>query len=158
MKKGAPKGSDTTIDDMLHFVRQLMYDYVNINKSEMSGEEKDNDDEINDDNNGSGSGKDDSSDSDVEAPDTYIFTGYMAFVVWGPFAKPNERLLLFVTQDAPKNMALGRAAKRKAESELNQSERASNLVNNIGFSTDQRIIIEGLYLQKKIQQQNSVES
>ena len=152
MKKGAPKESDTTIDDMLHFVRQLMYDYVNINKSEMSGEEKDNDDEINDDNNGSGSGKDDSSDNDFEAPDTCIFPDYMVFVAWGPFAKPNERHLIFVTQDAPKNMALGRAAKRKAESELNQSERVSDSVNNRGFSTDQQISIEGLYLQKNIQQ------
>ena len=132
MKKGTPKESGTTIDDVLHFVRQSMYDYVNKNKSETSGEEEDNDD----DNDDSGSDKDDSSDSDVEAPDTYIIPGYLAFVAWGPFAEPNKRLLLFVTQDAPKNMSLGRAAKRKAETESNQSERAYNSVNNRGFSTD----------------------
>lgn len=82
MKKGAPTNLDTTIDDVLHFVRQSMYDHVNKNKSEMGDEEGDINDDINDDNNDSGSGKDDYSDSDVESPDTYIFPGYMAFVAW----------------------------------------------------------------------------
>ena len=82
----------------------------------------------------------------------------MVFVAWGPFAEPNDRLLLFLTQDAPKNMAMGRAAKRKADMELNESERASDSGNNRGFSTDQRISIEGLYLQKQIQLQQSAEA
>ena len=89
MKREAPKESITAIDNVLYFVRQSMYDYVNISKSEMSGEEEDNNDEINDDNNNSGSGKDDTSNSDVEAPDTYIFPGYMVFVAQGTFAEPN---------------------------------------------------------------------
>ena len=121
----------------------------------MSGDEEDNDDTNNDDNDDSGSSNEDSSDGEVEAPDSFIFLGYMAFVAWGPFAEPNDRLLLFITQDAPKNMALGRAAKRKSDMELNQSERASDSRNNRGFSTDQRISIEGLYLQKQIQLQQS---
>ena len=158
MKKGEPQESGTTIEDVLIFVRQSMYEYVNNNKSEMSGDEEDNDDTNNDENDDSGSSKSDSSVGEVEAPDSYIFPGYMAFVAWGPFAEPNDRLLLFLTQDAPKNMAMGRAAKRKADMELNESERASDSGNNRGFSTDQRISIEGLYLQKKIQLQQSAEA
>ena len=134
-EKGEPKESGTTIDDVLQFVRQSMYEYVNKNKSEMSDNEEDNDDTNNDDNNDSGSSKEDSSDSEVEAPDSYIFPSYMAFVAWGPFADPNERLLLFMNQDALNNLALGRAAKRKADMEINEIERALDAVNNRGFSS-----------------------
>ena len=42
--------------------------------------------------------------------------------------------------------------------ELNQSERASDTQNNRGFSTDQRISIEGLYLQKQMNRQQTAES
>ena len=124
----------------------------------MSGDEEDNDDNNNNGDDGSGSSSEDSSDGEVEAPYSFIFPGYMAFVAWGPFAEPNDRLLLFVTQDAPKNMTLGRAAKRKADLKLNESERSTDSQNHRGFNTDQRISIEGLYLQKQMHRQQSAES
>ena len=55
-------------------------------------------------------------------------------------------------------MTLGRGAKRKSHMEFNESERVSDSRNNRGFSTDQRISIEGLYLQKQIQLQQSAEA
>ena len=57
----------------------------------------------------------DSSDlSDVVVLDDYIFPAYMMFRLWGPFAPPEDRLLLFENNDAPKNAAaLSRAAKCK---------------------------------------------
>ena len=158
MKKGLPVESGTTIDDVLKFVRQSMYEYVNSNKGEMSGDEDDNDDDNNNGDDGGGSSGEGSSDEDVEVPDSFIFPGYMAFVAWGPFAEPNDRLLLFTIQDAPKNMTLGRAAKRKADQKLNESERSTDSKNHRGFNTDQRISIEGLYIQKQMHRQQSAES
>ena len=72
-EKREPKESSTTIHNILHFVCQSMYEYVNKNKLEMSGEEEDNDDTNNDNNKDSGGSiNKDSSDIEVEAPDTYI--------------------------------------------------------------------------------------
>ena len=55
-------------------------------------------------------------------------------------------------------MTLGRAAKRKADLKLNESERSTESQNHRGFNTDQRISIEGLYLQKQMHRQQSAES
>ena len=62
----------------------------------MSGDEEDNYEEDNDDNDDSGSSNEDSLDGEVEAPNSYVFPGYMACVAWGPFAEPIEILLLFI--------------------------------------------------------------
>ena len=94
MKMAKPKETGTTIDDVLTFVRQSMYEYVNSNKSEMSGDEEDNDDTDNNEKDDSGLSKSDSSVGEIEALDSYISPGYMVFVAWGPFAEPNHRLLL----------------------------------------------------------------
>ena len=75
MKKGQPLESGTTIDDVLKFVRQSIYEYVNKNKGEMSGDEEDNDDTDNNENNDSGSSKSDSLVGEIEAPDSYISPG-----------------------------------------------------------------------------------
>lgn len=76
----------------------------------------------------------------------------------GPFAKPKERRTLFVIQYAPKNTAMGRAVKRKTDLENDESERVSDPANYQCLSIDQQISIKGLYLQKKIHIQHSVES
>lgn len=175
--KGAPKESGATLDDVLLFVRQGMYDFINKTK-----DDSDDDDELDDANtddtarkvslgandaspkkltldketdDGSGS----SDDSVVEVPEDYIFPGYMAFRQWGPFAAPEDRLLLFESKDAPKNAAaLSRAAKRKLDLEVKDVERATDDSSKRGFSTDQRISIEGLYLQRKMQKQQELDS
>jgi len=95
----------------------------------------------------------------VEVPDDFIFPGYMAFRLWGPFASPEDRLTIFENADAPKNAgAIGRAAKQKIDLEIKEHDRSSDQQSNHGFSTDQRIIIEGLLVQKKIQKQQEIES
>ena len=175
--KGAPKESGATLDDVLLFVRQGMYNFLNKTK-----DDSDDDDELDDANtddtarkipldandasptkvtldketdDGSGS----SDDSVVEVPEDFIFPGYMAFRQWGPFAAPEDRLLLFESKDAPKNAAaLSRAAKRKLDMEVKDVERATDDSSKRGFSTDQRISIEGFYLQRKMQKQQELDS
>ena len=142
-----------------------MYDYVNRSK----GDSSDDDDEVDEAKGGASANaksvaslkndtnadNSDSSDvSDVVVPDDYIFPGYMTFRLWGPFAPPEDRLLLFENNDAPKNAAaLSRAAKRKLELEDKKIDRDADNTSKRGFSTDQRISIEGIFVQKKMQQQ-----
>ena len=98
-------------------------------------------------------------DSVVEVPDNFIFPGYMAFRLWGPFAAPEDRLLIFEVDDAPKNAAaLSRAAKRKLDMNNKDMDRAYDETPHRGFSTDQQISIEGLILQRKMQRQQEMDS
>ena len=83
----------------------------------------------------------------------------MAFILWGPLVDPTERLLLFETGDAKKNNeALSRGAKRKLELEEKEVERSSDTNHIRGFNTDQRINIESLIAQQKMQKQQERES
>ena len=148
-----------------------MYDHNNLSKGGVKGGDSSEDEDNLDDaavdinspvkskpkssNNTTQSEKDDSDYSDnsvVEVPDDFIFTGYMAFMLWGPFSPPESKLILFDNQDAPKNDgAIGRAAKRKLDIEPKELDHVSDANANCGFSTDQRITIEGLFVQKQIQ-------
>ena len=129
-----------------------MYEYENKNSLEMSADDEDDEhtDRNTNKNDESISNTSDLSDNEMEAPGNYIFSRYMAFVTWGPFVEPKDRLLLCITSDASKNDALGRTTTRKAKVELNNADRASDYGNMRDFSTDQRISIEGLHLQKKV--------
>ena len=115
--KCQPKESGTTLDDVISFVCQGMYDYINRSKDDSS----DDNDEVNEDadegassninsdspskNKDNNENSDASDESIVEVPDDFIFPGFMAFRLWGPFASPENRLLLFENDDAPKNAA-----------------------------------------------------
>ena len=99
----------------------------------------------------------DSLDSVVEVPDDFIFPGCMAFMLWGPFTPPENRLIIFEIKDAPKNAgAIGRATKHKLDLESKEIERVSDANANYGFSTDQMISIEVLFVQKNIQKQQHI--
>jgi len=94
MEKYEPNESGTTIDDVLFYVRQGMYDYVNRNKGDNSDDDDDLDDATEDKDtavNMDNAKKSDSSDNSiVEVPDDFIFSGYMSFRLWGPFAEPED--------------------------------------------------------------------
>ena len=92
--------------------------------------------------------KSDSSDNNiVEVPDDFIFSGYMTFRLWVPFAEPEDQLLIFENNDASKNAAaLSRATKRKLDLEVKDMNRALDQSSNRGFSTNQQIIIKWLFL------------
>ena len=158
------KGGSSDDDSLtLFFVCRGIYDYANRPK----GDSSDDDDEVDEAEGGASTNAEsvvslkndtnednsDSSDvSDVVVPVDYIFPGYTTFRLWGPFAPPEDRLLLFENNDAPKNAAaLSRAAKRKLELEDKKIDRAADHTSKRGFSTGQCISIEGLFVQKKMQ-------
>ena len=68
-------------------------------------------------------------------------------------------MIIFENQDAPKNAgAMDRVVKRKLDLESKELDYVSDANANRGFSTDKKISIEGLFVQKQIQKQQQVES
>merc|ERR1740124_45293 len=91
------------------------------------------------------------SDSDGEEPDVpgdYIFASYFAFIAWGSFAPINERLEILLTTDDKKVEKSTNATRKVKERKKKDSERAHDSSAERGFSTDQRINIEQLRVQK----------
>ena len=139
-----------------------IYDFINSSADKGSddedAEEKNicDEDEIKSQNSSS---DDNNSISTVEVSDDFIFLCYMAFVLWGPFADPKDRLLIFEVGDAPKNSAaMSRAAKKKVELVEKSEDLNSDTQNLRGFTTGQKISIEALIIQEKIQKQQLLES
>ena len=84
------------------------------------------------------------SDEDEEdyVPGNYLFPSFMAYMLWGPFASENEKLPLFVLDDANKTTVKSRAQKRAHVKAENAKEREGDRSAVRGFSTDQRISIK----------------
>lgn len=93
---------------------------------------------------------------DDDIPNNWFFPGFFAFVVFGPFADPNDRLACFEIEDLQK--AASRAAKRKAELIEKEKDRANDDHNKRGFTTDQKINMEALTLQRLAHEQTTKES
>jgi len=92
------------------------------------------------------------SDSDGEEPNVpsaYIFPSYFAFIAWGPFAPINERLEVLMTTDDKKVDRVTTASKKVNERKQKDNERVHDTSAERGFSTDQRISIEQLSVQKQ---------
>jgi len=87
-------------------------------------------------------------DDELEVPDDYIFPSYFAFVSWGPFALLDNCLLFLNTTDSKASVKVTQATMRKGEMKKNKVERESTTSAVRGFSTDQRISIEQLNIQK----------
>ena len=88
----------------------------------------------------------------ASAPDDCIFPCHMALFLWGPLVDPAERLLSFETGSAKKNNeALSRGAKRKLELEEKEAQHSSDNNRIRSFNADQRISIECLIAQQKMQ-------
>ena len=82
-----------------------MYRLLKEKKSEDSEEDEDDEDinsdtEENDNENVEGGESDDFRDDEMEVPDDYIFPGFFAFVAWGPFALPDDRIRFINTTDS----------------------------------------------------------
>ena len=170
VKLGQPKESGSTVDDAIEFVRVSMFKAL---KGEIKVEdvmnERETDQESNFDIEGdlneeletSDNEKDDvscSSGNDLTVPETYIFPGFMAFITWGPFADPANRLSLFTVADASKAAAMGRSEKRKIDKLLNDENRKKDGNHSRGLTIDQKISYQSLLIQEKTQQQIQNES
>ena len=166
IKKCQPKESGLTIEDIVYFVRTEMYKSLNSSMTEFEkGKEDDNEleeeyYEVVDDNesnelenekvNGDEDKKDDDND-DIILPEGYMFPSVMAFMIWGPFADPSNRLPIFNVGDACNSSVTTRVEKRKSDALLKSKERSNDREHNRGYTIDQRIDYESLMLQKKSQ-------
>ena len=86
-------------------------------------------------------------DSD-EIPKKYMFASFMAYVLWGPFANESDKLPLLLLDDADKKTVMPRAQRRKATLKQKAIERDNSTTEVRGFSTDQRINIQALNINK----------
>ena len=109
-------------------------------------------------------------------PKDYIFPSFMAFVLWGPFAPKEKQLTLFllgkynpiivllfnhtltqylsffhicILDDAPSSITKSRAQRKKDLKVKKTSERDTDTSSIRGFSTDQRICILSMNIDKK---------
>ena len=195
VKKGEPKESGNTIEDVVNYVRIQMYKSLqggklDIDEAEMESEQNfcldtaTNDDADDHETHGSETGGIEGGDNEtggiqagdieIEAesvtnsnvaeddeeeivvPDNYMFPGFMSFMVWGPFAEPNDRLSLFNTSDGKKGGGKSRAEKRKADKLVKDQNRKDDNSNQRGLTIDQKISYEAVLIQQKthMQQQN----
>ena len=76
----------------------------------------------------------------------------MAYVLWGPFAIDSEKLSVFCLDDAHKATVMSRSQRRKATIKKKAEERDNDRSTVRGFSTDQRINIQALNINKKRQE------
>lgn len=94
---------------------------------------------------------DNASDMDEpDVPDDYIFRSYFAFTAWGPFVPINERLKILMSADEKKVMNTISATLKQSEHNKKDDERSHDSSAVRGFSTDQKINIEQLNVQKKL--------
>ena len=85
-------------------------------------------------------------------PKDYMFPSYYAFILFGPFADPDDRLTLLLTDDTSKSKKDGSRAQRRKTDQKEKLDNAAHDTSAVrGFSTDQRINIESLNVQKKMQ-------
>jgi hypothetical protein len=173
IKKCQPKESGLTIEDIVDFVRTEMFKSLNSSMTEFEkAKELDNELEeeyckVADENesielenkkDNEDEDKRDDDNDDIILPEGYMFPGFMAFMVWGPFANESNRLPIFNVGDACKSTVIPRAEKRKSDALLKSKERSNDSGHNRGYTIDQRISYESLMLQKKSQDQVSNEA
>ena len=81
-------------------------------------------------------------------PSSYIFPSFFIFMLWGPFAAPENRLSITLISDNGKK-GVSRKEQRSKDKEAKMIDLVNDTKNVRGFTTDQRIQIESLNLQKQ---------
>jgi len=93
---------------------------------------------------------------DDDIPNNWFFPGFFSFVIYGPFANASDRLACYEINDSA--IAASRASKRKADLLDKEKKRSNDDFNKRGFTTDQKISIEALNLQRLAHEQTTNES
>ena len=92
----------------------------------------------------------DASESDTDVPLDYLFPSFYVFVLYGPFVSPSNRLDINLVDNKGKKKGEGtRAELRKKEAADKKIDSSNDTQSARGFTTDQRIDIETLGLQKE---------
>jgi hypothetical protein len=161
-KKCQPKESGLTVEDIgVCFLRTEMYKSLNSSTTEFEkAKEVDNEleeeycnvadenesnelekEKVNEDED-----KRDDDNDNIILPEGYMFPGFMAFMVWGPFADPSNRLPIFYVGDACKSTVMTKVVKGKSDALLKSKERSNDTEHNRGYTINQRISYESLML------------
>ena len=120
-----------------------------MNESSNSNSNKIGDDDASYSSSGTDSDQEGSEEDEDFVPANYIFASFMAYVLWGPFAIESEKLSLFSLDDEDKATFMSRSQRRKVTMKKNSEERENDRSAVRGFSTDQRINIQALNINKK---------
>ena len=91
-------------------------------------------------------------------PPDRTFPDLISFVIYGTFVGPTDRLCLFEISNDDLGLVSSRATNRKTELAENEWDRVNDTFNEMWITTDQRIRIEALRIQKWSQVQNSNKS
>ena len=160
MDKTEVKHLGDTVDDVIEHVRIQMYkllvkkgktDEFDVDSEGDEIGDKDDSESKENDNEEESSG-DKSTESDVleVIPSDYIFPSFIVFVIWGPFAQPDNRLEILLIDDKDKSKKEGTWAQQRInKAKKKQNDSASDTATERGFSTDQRIEIEHLNVSKQ---------
>ena len=174
-----PKKSGETIEDIIEYIRASMYtDLVSSKKNDGSSDEeseseevapsstiitKDKENEVN----VSKSNKNDASDGEytdnddshsdeeekecvVDIPQEYLFPSFFVFVVYGPFVPASDRLDILLVDNKDRKKGEGtRSQLRNKDAKDKALVSKHDTESQRGFSTDQRIDIEALDVQKE---------
>ena len=81
-------------------------------------------------------------------PDHWHFPGFLAFVAWGPFCAPVDRLRTVLVTGLSRKDVQSRNQMRKADKEMKAKMRLDDGENKRGYTTDQMISMEAVSLQK----------
>ena len=96
---------------------------------------------------------------DLDVPLDYIFPSFFVFVLYGPFVPKDDRLSLFIIDDKNKKKGEGTRAKGRAEDlkrKVSESHNDNTAIR--GFTTEQRIEIENLNVQRQMMMDRQSES
>ena len=80
-------------------------------------------------------------------PPNFFFPGFMAFVLWGPFCSPDDRLRTVLVSGLSKSEQASRATIRAEKKTMKNIDREGDVVNVRGYSTDQQISMQSLKVQ-----------
>ena len=96
---------------------------------------------------------------DVEVPADYIFPSFFVFILHGPFVPKDDRLSLFLIDDKSNKKGDGsRSTARNEDKKRKASESHHDSTAIRGFTTEQRIDIENLNVQRQIMKDRQIES
>ena len=113
-----------------------------------SGEEGEEEDEVLSDESDSGSEAE--SQDETEVPKDYLFPSFYVFVLHGPFVPPSDRLDINLMDNKDRRKGdRSRAELRKKESKEKAIDSVNDATATRGFTTDQRIEIENLGVQRE---------
>ena len=92
----------------------------------------------------------DSDEDTTDIPSEYLFPSFFVFVLYGPFVPPSDQLNINLIDNNAKKKGEGTRAELRANEAKEKAIDAENdTTSTRGFTTDQRIDIESLNMQKE---------